>query len=98
MKQENKKSCYEVKYVYILPGVYIDVTEDDTGHTPYRICLNALSLLFNNGFKKMYTLKKQLASSSVRDNGLVGKKGNRYKNQAANYESINESLDEFLKH
>ena len=89
-------SCYKVNRVYILPGMFSDASQDGTGVNEYKVCLNALCLLFNYGYKKLKKLKDDLHNVSVLRHGLCGKISNHIKNRQERYADIHALLDNYF--
>ena len=95
-KNRNKVSCHKVNCVYILPRVFSDASQDCTGVTEYKVCLNALYLLFNYGYKKLKKLKDDLHNALVEKHKLCGKVPNNIKNMQARYADMYASLDNYF--
>ena len=92
----------ESTVAYVLPGFYYDAPAGndmavDKNKRPYKVCLNALSVLYNYGYHKINKLRKDMEKIMVKEHGLKGKPNNKHTNKKEMYESINAVLNKFFK-
>ena len=98
---EYKTRCLNVSYV--LPGVYLDACTETTQPSrnlnivPYKVCLNAISVLFDYGYGKIKTIKESMCLAGVKQHGLKNKVSNRLINNKDHYQQIEESLHKYFK-
>ena len=76
---EYKKTCLNVSY--ILLGVYLDASTSlpvpqNKNKTPYMVCLYAISLLFDYGYRKINTIKESMKLTGVKEHWLKNKNSN----------------------
>ena len=79
---------------FIVPGAYADAPRNTV---PLKICVNALSVVFNHGYNKLLALKKDLSNSGRKAHGLKNKPSNRTKNYQDRYQEIDQNLNKFFE-
>ena len=98
--KDYKKTCLNLSYV--LPGVYRDAcltstnTSANKNKKPYKVCLNAVSILFDYGYWKIKTIKDSMNLAGVKEHGLKNRVSNRFVNKADHYGKIQEGLHKYF--
>lgn len=85
--------------LFTLPGVYHNACPDITSKDdliPYKVCVNAMAILYNQGYGKIKSLKDDMENTGVKDHGLIGKPSNRYVNKEGDWKELNSSLHSFF--
>ena len=75
--KNNQRHSKRMKLSYMLPGVFLDASVSPTSIThqnknviPYKVYLNAISLLFNYGYNRIAALKNSMNLPGVKEHGL----------------------------
>ena len=89
MKLVKKAKIRDVQKLYPINGVFCDAP---ASKKPFYVCQNTFMLLYNLGYNKYSSIKKQIYESSLKPHGLTNRESNRFKNTQEKYNDINAGL------
>ena len=85
---------------FTLTGVYYDAAPVDSSEIknqkPFKVCMNAMAMLFNQGYHKIKSLKDDLESAGVKEHGLKNKPCNRFVNKQMDRMDLHLALHSFF--
>ena len=101
--KNNQRQSQRIKLSYVLPGVFLDASVSPTSMShqtknliPYKVCLNAISLLFNYGYNRIAALKNSMNLPGLKSHGLKNKPSNRIIKKSQYYKDVLDGLHKFF--
>ena len=88
MKQRGCKNYVDL----VIPATYVDAPRN---LKPFKVCLNALALMFDYGYDKISNLRKDMNNAGLKKHGLINKPSNLILNNKEKYEEIKKDLNFF---